>query len=204
MTTGQYSAGNFAIVKMTDDDPIENPWTTHSTKDIYDNPWIHVSEANVTNPSGGAGIYGVVHFKNHAVGVIPIDEAGNTWLVGQYRYTLNRYEWEIPEGGCPIGEELPIDTAKRELKEETGMIADDVSLLLEMDLSNSVSDERAYIYVARSLTMGTAEPEETEELVVKKLPLDEAIEMVLDGTIRDSMSVAGLLRLQVQRLTVTD
>lgn len=183
------------------DHPTDNPWQTHSTTLKYDNPWIRVTEAKVTNPSGGSGIYGMVHFKNRAVGVIPIDDEDNTWLVGQFRYTLNSYEWEIPEGGCPEGETTEA-TAKRELKEETGMIAGEITPLLEMDLSNSVSDERGYVYVARDLVADKAQPEETEQLVVKKLPLTDAIELVLDGTITDSMSVAGLLRLQVERLSL--
>ena len=102
--------------------PDENPWTTHETREIYDNPWIRVTESGVTNPNGGQGIYGVVHFKNRAIGVVPIDDEGYTWLVGQYRYTLESYEWEIPAGGCPEGEE-PTDAARRELLEGPGLVA---------------------------------------------------------------------------------
>ena len=101
------------------EDDRSNPWITHSTRQVYENPWISVSENKVTNPGGGPGIYGVVHFKNRAIGVIPVDEEGNTWLVGQFRYTLGAFEWEIPEGGCPE-EEAPADAAKRALREETG------------------------------------------------------------------------------------
>ncbi|HSJ01117.1 MAG TPA: NUDIX hydrolase, partial [Verrucomicrobium sp.] len=109
---------------------MENPWTTLTTREVYHNPWIRIREDQVINPSGGPGIYGVVEFKNRAVGVIPIDEDGNTWLVGQYRYCHESYEWEIPEGGCPAGEEL-VDCARRELLEETGIEAQAFELILD-------------------------------------------------------------------------
>lgn len=173
-----------------------NPWTTLSTKPIYDNKWISLDEHQVINPNGGEGIYGKVHFKNIAIGIIPIDEDGTTRLIGQYRYTLDRYSWEIVEGGGPLGVD-PLLSARRELLEETGLSASHWGKLLEMHLSNSVSDEHAIIYVARGLTQGIAEPEETEQLTVRKLPVEEAIEWALSGKITDSMSVAGLLRLKL-------
>jgi ADP-ribose pyrophosphatase len=173
-----------------------NPWTTLDRKEVYDNKWINVNEHQVINPSGGSGIYGVVHFKNLAIGVLPLDEDNNTWLVGQYRYPLQAYSWEIPEGGGPLGLD-PLDGAKRELLEETGLIATDWTEIQRMDLSNSVSDELAVIYVARGLTMGLAEPEETEQLVVRKLPFEEAYQMVVDGIITDSMSIAAILKTKI-------
>ena len=175
----------------------DNPWQTLSTQTVYDNPWIEVTHREVINPSGGRGIYGLVHFKNLAVGVIPIDEQGHTWLVGQYRYPLNRYSWEIPEGGCPAGED-PEAAARRELLEETGLTTGKLRLLQRMDVSNSVSDEQALIYVAQDLQAGEATPEETEQLQVKRVPLQEAFDMVLRGEITDSLSVVGLLRLQTE------
>ena len=173
-----------------------NPWTTLERKEIYDNNWINVNEHQVINPSGGPGIYGVVHFKNLAIGILPLDEDNNTWLVGQYRYPLQAYSWEIPEGGGPLGLD-PLDGAKRELLEETGLTATNWTELQRMHLSNSVSDELAIIYVARGLTMGVAAPEETEDLQLRKLPFEEAYQMVLDGTITDSMSVAAILKTKV-------
>lgn len=170
-----------------------NPWKTTAVKPIYDNPWISLEEHEVINPSGNPGIYGVVHYKNIAIGIIPVDENGYTWLVGQHRYPLKEYSWEIIEGGGLLGVD-PLESAKRELKEETGMTAENWELILpKMHLSNSVSDEYAMIYIAKGLTEGIAEPTETEDLTLKHIPLQEALQMVLDEKITDSLSVAGLL-----------
>ncbi len=176
----------------------KNPWTINSSEEKYDNPWINVVEHQVINPGGGKGIYGKVHFKNLAIGVIPIFENGDTILVGQYRFPLNAYSWEIPEGGGKIGVE-PLESAKRELLEETGLSATRWNHLLEMHLSNSVSDELAIIYVAEELIQGEAMPEETEQLQLKRVPLTQAFEMVMNGEITDSMSVAALLKLKIMR-----
>ncbi|SEA22755.1 NUDIX domain-containing protein [Pedobacter hartonius] len=173
-----------------------NPWTILDSRKIYENNWIGLTEHQVINPSGGKGIYGEVHFRNYAIGILPLDEDMNTWLVGQYRFPLKAYSWEIPEGGGPLG--LPmLDSAKRELQEETGLIASDWKELQRMHLSNSVSDEFAVIFIARGLTMGKSAPEETEELVVRKLPFEEAYQMAVEGKITDSMSVAALLRAKI-------
>jgi 8-oxo-dGTP pyrophosphatase MutT (NUDIX family) len=174
-------------------DGSDNPWQTHTNEVRYSNPWIEVTHRQVTNPSGGAGIYGVVHFRNVAIGVVPIDAEGYTWLVGQYRYTLEQYHWEIPEGGCPLGTDL-LATAQRELLEETGLKAEEWIPLLETHLSNSVTDEYGACFVARQLTQGEAEPEPTELLQVRRLPLSEAVEMVMRGAITDSLSVMALLK----------
>lgn len=171
-----------------------SPWKKLSEKIVYDNPWIQVTEHDVINPAGGKGIYGKVHFKNVAIGVIPLDESNNTWLVGQHRYTLNEFSWEIPEGGGPIGQDM-LESAKRELREETGYTAEKWELILRMHNSNSVSDEEAQIYLAEVLTAGENDLEDTEsDLRVKKVHLSEAIKMVENGEITDAMSVAGLLK----------
>lgn len=175
----------------------KNPWTTLSSQTMYENKWIQVVEHQVLNPKGGKGIYGVVNFKNIAVGVVPLDENLNTWLVGQYRYPLEEYSWEIPEGGCPKDSESILETAQRELQEETGLYAEKWTNILKAHLSNSVSNEVAYIFVAQGLTMGEAEPEETEDLRLKKLPISEAIEMCMRGEITDSMSVMALLKVKI-------
>ncbi len=170
-----------------------NPWTITDQRQVYDNNWIGLTEFDVINGSGGKGIYGKVHFKNYAIGIVALDEAYNTWLVGQYRFPLDAYSWEIPEGGGALEQE-PLDSAKRELLEETGMSATNWTEIQRMHLSNSVSDECAIIYVATGLTMGQAQPEETEQLTLRKLPFKEALDMVLSGKITDSMTVAGILK----------
>jgi len=183
------------------DHDTSNPWQTHSTRVIYENPWIRVEESQVTNPSGGPGIYGVVHFAHRAVGVIPIDEEDHTWLVGQYRYATNRYEWEIPEGGCEPGEELRV-CAMRELREEAGVVAGKLDLLIDsMQTSNSVCNETAWVFVATDLSFCERELDDTESIAVRRLPLEEAFAMVERGELRDSMTVAGLMRLKVARLS---
>ena len=171
---------------------MKNPWKTLSKKTVYDNPWISVSHREVINPSGGDGIYGVVEFKNLAIGILPLDEELNTWLVGQYRYTLDEYTWEIPEGGGPFGTD-PIDNAKRELLEETGIEAERWTKILDLQTSNSVTNEIGVAYVAQGLRFGEAEPEETEELQVRKLPFSEVVEMVMNGQIKDALSSVTIL-----------
>ena len=173
---------------------MKNPWTTRSIQQIYDNAWIQVTHREVTTPTGTNGIYGLVHFKNLAIGIVPLDEEENTWLVGQYRYTLERYSWEIPEGGCPIGAESPLDSAKRELAEETGIRAQKWTKVLDLHTSNSVTDEAGMAFLAQELSFGQADPEETEELQLRKLPFREALEMVFRGEITDALSMVSLMR----------
>ncbi|HMQ60211.1 MAG TPA: NUDIX hydrolase [Flavilitoribacter sp.] len=173
----------------------KNPWQTVSIERIYDNPWIAVSHRDVINPSGNKGIYGVVHFKNLAIGIVPLDEQGNTWLVGQYRYTIDQYSWEIPEGGCPLGTD-PLASAQRELLEETGITAGKWEKILDFHTSNSVTDEAGMVFLARELSFGPSQPEETEKLEVRKLPFSEAVKMVESGEITDALSVMALLRAQ--------
>ena len=171
----------------------KNPWTTLSGEMKYENKWIAVTEYQVLNPSGGKGIYGKVHFKNKAIGIIPLDNDLNTWLVGQFRYTLNEWSWEIPEGGGPF-DFSPLDCAKRELKEETGLIAKKWTQLMRLHTSNSVTDEEGFIFIAEDLEQGESALEETEAgLKVWKLPFREALQMVIDGKITDSLSVMGIL-----------
>lgn len=174
-------------------DETKNPWQTLSSKPVYQNPWIALREDQVLNPKGGNGIYGVVSFKNKALGIIPLDNENNTWLVGQYRYALNEYSWEIPMGGGPV-EKDRLESAKRELKEETGFTAGKWTEIARIHTSNSVTDEEGFVYLAQELTAGETEFEETEDLQIKKLPLAEAVEMVMRNEITDSISIAGILK----------
>ncbi|MEM6270688.1 MAG: NUDIX hydrolase [Bacteroidota bacterium] len=176
----------------------KNPWTILSSREIYDNPWIGVTEHQVLNPAGGRGIYGVVHFHNLAIGVVPY-AAGKIWLVGQFRFPHEVYSWEIPEGGGPRDVEA-LASAKRELQEETGLTADHYKVLLEMDLSNSVTDERGIVYLATGLHEGEASPEETEELQIRTVTLAEAYAMVERGEIRDSLTVGAIYKMRILEL----
>ena len=169
-----------------------NPWRRLSRREAYRNPWIAVDHDDVLTPAGTAGIYGVVRFANVAIGIVTLDEEGYTHLVGQYRYTLDRYSWEIPEGGGPKTEPTLI-AAQRELKEETGLTAGRWTKLLDLDLSNSVTDETGVAYLAEELILGDAEPEDTEQLTVWRIPFADAVGMALRGEITDALSVVGLL-----------
>ncbi len=172
---------------------VENPWQIVSSRDIYENPWISVKEDQVINPSGNPGIYGTVHFKNKAIGIIPIDDEGNTYLVGQYRYPLDEYSWEIPMGGGAIEIDI-LDSAQRELKEETGFLAKKWTNIARIHTSNSVTDEEGFVFLAEELIEGETEFEDTEDLRIKKVSLKEAVRMVMDQEITDSISVAGILK----------
>ena len=152
----------------------ENPWVTHATREIYDNPWIRLTEHDVTNPGGGMSLYGKVHFKSFAIGIIPLDEELNTWLVGQHRYPLDEYSWEIPMGGGAL-DVSRLESAQRELKEETGLSATQWTELCKIHLSNSVSDEVGYAYLAQGLQEGATAFEETERLEIKKVPFQEVL-----------------------------
>jgi 8-oxo-dGTP pyrophosphatase MutT (NUDIX family) len=174
-------------------DSAANPWKRHTRKTIYDNPWITVYEDQVTRPDGSPGIYGVVHYKNLAVGIVAMDRQGRVLLVGQYRYPLDRYSWEIPEGGGAT-DEPPVEAAKRELLEETGYRAGHWTEILRAHLSNSVSDEEAVCFLATELEAGTARPDGTEQLAVRWVPFAEALEMVRRGEITDALAVMGLER----------
>ena len=188
------------LVPKKSDRPVSqkrnNPWQTREIRVIYDNPWVRLEEHDAINPAGKPCIYGKVCFHNQAVGILPLDDHGNTWLVGQHRYALDAWSWEIPEGGSPAGED-PLETARRELKEETGLSARRFELFCTMHLSNSVTDEEGFVYLAMGLEDGETMFEETEDIVVRKLPVEEAIRMAMAGEITDAMSLTALFRYAV-------
>ncbi len=169
-------------------------WKKLGSRVVYDNPWITVYEDHVVNPGGGENQYGYVHFKNKAVAIVPLDDEGNTWLVGQDRYTLGTYSWEVPMGGAALDEE-PIDAAKRELKEETGLNAAKWTNIMHLHTSNSITDEEGFVFLAENLSKGEPEFEETEKLEIRKLSLNHALEMVNRGQITDAISVAAILKI---------
>lgn len=170
----------------------DNNWTTTSVDVAYENPWIKVEHREVITPAGNPGIYGIVGFKNKAIGIVPVDAEGNVYLVGQYRYPLGEYSWEIPEGGGPLGND-PLEAAKRELREETGLQAKRWKKIGRIHTSNSVTDEEGFIYLAQGLEQGDSAPEETEELQVRKVSLVDAVQMVMRSEITDSISMCGIL-----------
>lgn len=174
-----------------------NPWKVLDKEVKYDNPWINVTEYDVINPGGGRGIYGKVHFKNLAIGIVALDTENHIYLVGQYRFPIDQYSWEIPEGGGPHGID-PLESAKRELLEETGLKASSWEKILEMHLSNSVSDEFGIVFLATGLSQHEAMPEETEVLKVEKIPFEGAYEMINNGSITDSLTVAALLKMKIR------
>jgi 8-oxo-dGTP pyrophosphatase MutT (NUDIX family) len=174
------------------------PWTRRARHVAYDNPWITVWHDEVARPDGSPGIYGVVHFANAAVGVVVLDDADRVLLVGQHRYTIDAWSWELPEGGVPAGESA-LDGARRELREETGIEADGWREIVRFHLSNSISDEAGIVFAARATAHGDASPEPTEELAVRWLPFDEALAMTVDGRITDAMTIMGLQRLALER-----
>ena len=179
---------------MTADRPASirvGPWTRHTRRLASDNGWIDVWHDEVDRPDGTPGIYGVVHFHARAVGVVPVGDDGRILLVGQHRYPLDEYSWEIPEGGVPAGEELEAG-CRRELREETGYEAARWRQLARISLSNSVTDERGALVLAEGLTAGDATPDATEALEVRWATLDEILEEIATGSIHDVMTIAAI------------
>lgn len=179
---------------------MEGRFERRTRRVAYENPWITVWHDDVTRPDGSPGIYGVVHFANLAAGVVAIDAEDRVVLVGQHRYTLDGYSWEIPEGGVPAGE-TALAGAQRELREETGVEAATWRELANVDLSNSISDERAVLFVATDLVIGEPDPDPTEALTIRWVPFGEAVAMTRDGRITDVMSVAAIQRVALDRAT---
>jgi 8-oxo-dGTP pyrophosphatase MutT (NUDIX family) len=178
-------------------DETKSPWRTLASREVYDNAWISVREDAVIRPDGEQGIYGVVHYKNIAIGVLAIED-DFIYLVGQYRYPLGSYSWEIPEGGCAEGED-PLAAARRELEEETGLRAANWEMLGQAHLSNSVSDEIAVWFLATNLTQGQHNPDGTEQLNVRRVRFQEAIQLASSGEITDALSLLAIMQYQIAR-----
>ena len=176
------------------------PWRRRSRRTAYENPWVTIWHDEVDRPDGSPGIYGTVHFANVAVGVVVLDDEDRVLLVGQHRYTLDRYSWEIPEGGVPA-DELPEDGARRELLEETGVTADGWRPLVRFELSNSVTDEIGWVFAARAVSHGTATPDPTEDLAIRWVPFDDTLAMIERAEIADAITILGLHRLALERRT---
>ncbi len=176
---------------MTDD---ANPWKTLQIREVFDNPWIRVTAEDVIKPGGSPGTYGKVSFKNLACGIVPVADNGDTWLVGQYRYTLGSYSWEIPMGGVPQGED-PLAGAQRELREETGLTARNWQPLLHCHVSNSITDEAGIAFLAEELTEGEPDFDDGEDIQIRRLPFKDALHMVMQGEITDLLSMAAVFKL---------
>jgi 8-oxo-dGTP pyrophosphatase MutT (NUDIX family) len=185
---------------MDTPEPVKvGPWRRRSRDTVYANQWIDVYHDEVDRPDGSPGIYGVIHFRSAAVAVVAVDEAGRLLLVGQHRYPLDEYSWEVPEGGASEGEDL-LAGARRELREETGFEAAEWRQLCRVSVSNSVSDERGAIFLATGLRPGEAAPEATEELALRWATLDEALDEIDRGEIHDLLTIAGVSRYAVEIL----
>jgi 8-oxo-dGTP pyrophosphatase MutT (NUDIX family) len=170
-----------------------DPWIVKRKTRAFENQWLALDQYDVVRPDGGDGTYTVVRPHRLAVGVLPIEPDGSVHLVGQWRFPLGRYSWEMPEGGAEPGED-PLDCAKRELAEETGLSAGRYERVLEMDISNSLTDERGVIYLAFDLKHGDSSPEATEVLRRRRAPFMDVLDRVADGRIRDGLTVAAVLR----------
>ena len=173
--------------------PTGRPWKAFEERQVYDNPWIQLREIRAEAPTGAPALYGLIGFKNLAIGVLPILPDGRIVLVGQHRFPARDYSWEIPEGGAPVGSD-PLEGARRELREETGLEAAEWTEVLRFELSNSVTDEHGYGFIATGLHQGTADPDPTEVLAVARVPFLEALEQTLAGRIQDLITVAMLFR----------
>jgi 8-oxo-dGTP pyrophosphatase MutT (NUDIX family) len=173
--------------------PQGRPWTWSGERTVYDNPWITLREYPATAPTGHPATYAVIGFKNYAIGVLPLHADGTVTLVGQNRFPMHGYSWEIPEGGGPLDHD-PLDSAKRELQEETGLVAAEWLPVLRYELSNSVTDERGFGFIALGLTQAEAAPDETEVIHLARRPFREALDLALSGAMPDMITIAMLLR----------
>ncbi len=175
--------------------PHGQPWKRGADRTVFESAWIQVTDQVAIAPTGRPAKYGMVGFKNLAIAILPIHEDGSITLVGQYRFPLGDYSWELPEGGSPV-DEHPLDGARRELAEETGLAAAEWREVMRTQLSNSVTDERMIGYLATGLSeaQGGHAPDETEAIALARVPFREALEAAMTGRIQDMLTVAMLLK----------
>jgi 8-oxo-dGTP pyrophosphatase MutT (NUDIX family) len=169
------------------------PWTKGEAREVYANPWLKVAEFDAVAPTGKPALYGVVNFQSEAIGILPLHDDGTVTLVGQHRFVSGGYSWELPEGGSPLGSD-PLESAKRELAEEAGLGAREWRQILAFELSNSVTDERGFGYLATGLYPMAGTPDETEIIRLARAPFREALDAALAGHMTDMITVALLLR----------
>lgn len=170
------------------------PWSRSNETTAFENPWLAVRQYHAVAPTGRGVTYGAVHFKNRAIAVLPLHDDGTVTLVGQNRFVFGDYSWEIPEGGGPLDED-PLEAARRELREECGLEAERWRKVLEVQLSNSLTDEVAFGFLATGLSEVETAPDETEDIAVARVPFGEALDAAITGFIKDGLTVAMLLRL---------
>lgn len=165
-----------------------------SSKIIYESPWIKIRLDNIIRHDGKKGTYDVVQFKG-GIGVVALDSDNKFYLVGQYRYAPQVYSWEIPKGAFESfgHHELPLFAAKRELKEETGIEAKSWKQLAAVHTLMGSTDDKVYLFLARSILKGKSHPEETEGIVLKKVNFEQFYRMVKAGLVTDATSIAGVL-----------
>jgi 8-oxo-dGTP pyrophosphatase MutT (NUDIX family) len=173
--------------------PTGRPWAVQAARTVYENPWLTLRHYETIAPTGNPAIYGVVSFKNYAIAILPLHDNGDVTLVGQHRMPLADYSWELPEGGGPIGQD-PLASAQRELREEAGLVAADWRQVLRFQLSNSVTDERGFGFIATGLSAAETEPDDTEALQIARAPFRQALDLAVSGEMNDVMTVAMLLR----------
>src|SRR5215212_1128441 len=192
-----------AMDDRAEESTVVGPWRRRRRREGYVNPWMTIWHDEVDRPDGSEGIYGIVHFSNRAVGVVVLDQADRVLLVGQHRYALDAYSWEIPEGGVPEDEDL-LDGVIRELREETGVEADGWRALCRVHVSNSITDESGVVFAARARQHGTATPDATEELAIRWVPFDAAMTMISMAEITDAMTIIGLQAVALERAGISE
>ena len=177
---------------------------TISSREVYRNPWTSVREDVIERANGLRGIYGVVD-KDPASIIIPLDataEGEFVYLVEQFRYTVGGRHWELPQGGWETAEVVPEEMARGELNEETGLVAERMTLLSTLQIAYGVMNQKQHVFLAEELTMGEATPDaEESDLVVRRVSVAEFEGMIAEGTIVDNCTVAawGLYRLWRER-----